>query len=366
MSTFPLTGGCTSLIPLPHQETGRLALTAPPKWFGVETVSLPQNFPLENIAKNSDVTLTKINQIKSYPERMPELNGYQKQSFTKEIVAQKPLTLELKDQGSVAGIHIRVAKGQEDKVKIRINYLDDSDPSKPAIEMPLKDFFGTSRKLTYHHDYALGIIEEEQTNFFYSNLAIPFGKKATISFINDSGDSIKVETSIFLSSENSNYRLRSWQGEKQKLNPGDPDYEVNLKTTESGKLAVLFFEVDDYDQQSSPNPKWPFAFMESNVQINIDGQPRGTYTGLEDIAHGGYFWRGKATTDQIGNPISGGPLGMDQEKWRWCTIFRFFGLSSIPFERELKLRFGHGYEGGKNGNNLAVTYQARGFWYEKK
>ncbi len=357
-ATFHDVGASVSLYPLVLPDGGTISLTRSPKWFGVESVTYSKPMKEPRVE-----TMRQLAVIRKTPEKMPEINKYTSLKQNDQVSEDKPLILQLSDIGMLTGLQVKVPKGDLGKLRIRIKYGQEENY---AIDESLQRFFATDQQLL-HHDYPYGVVEEDdgKSLICYLNLPIPYNEGTVLEITSDSSDSTDVELTHWFGQQTSEYRLRTWSGEKKTLEPAGEDYSVDIPCHSGGKLVTAVVEIDGYDQHSSPNPNWNFAFMESNLRITVDDILKAIYTGLEDFAHGGYFWDLKKNTNEANNPMSGGPLGMDLDKSSWCNIFRFFGLSSIPFSKNINITVGHGYNGGENGNNLKVNYKLRGLYYEK-
>lgn len=137
-----------------------------------------------------------------------------------------------------------------------------------------------------------------------------------------------------------------WEG----INTSGIDNYIIMEAEGRGKLAGIILEVDNYAGG------W---WGEGDDMVFIDGEawpPSINGTGTEEI-----FGGGACPNNKYDGPYAGFSLINNQNWFRKNTMYRFFILDPIYFQKSIRYTIEHGH-----ANNFENDYASVGYWYQSE
>jgi hypothetical protein len=370
-------GGNITYVPIPFQHSIRVTTTGRPRLMQVQVkqfvpsegliksadpASPVQSFSL-NISPSDQAALDKAAQAwqtcaaqqsaeyKSYPLSISHNN-------TAEVDLNTPATIE--------GLRVRVPRGMEDSVWMQVFWDGENEPNMVA---PLRGMFGTAERLLPYRSLPMGIVSTETDLIFYNNFPMPF-RTARIVIGNDRAETLPVTVELAVvetKAGTDNSRLHAYYGTRRmERREGEGDDYVLVDVQGSGKYLGTIFNAWELDRRALNGPlsdNWRFPYLESNMDVWVDGRLALPGTGIEDDFNASYYYvyagyEGYRTTYCLAG-LTLLDYGTPKEP---SSQYRFYLNDAPEFRNHLRVQVQH----GNKGNNLSVTYSSTAFWYQLK
>ncbi len=290
-------------------------------------------------------------EFKSYPLSIPHNNS-----------AEVDFTLP----ATVAALRVRVPRGMDDSVWMQVFW--DGDPV-PSLSAPLRALFGTDQRLLPYQALPLGTITTDAETIFYNNFPMPF-HSARFVFLNDRGETLPLTfeaiTTETLSGQE-NTRLHAFNGTRRlERREDNGDNYVVIDVKGSGKYLGTIFSAWDLDRgalNGSIPQTWRFPYLESNMDVWIDGRLALPGTGIEDDFNASYYYVYAGYPGYKATYCLAGVTLLDYSTpLEPSSQYRFYLNDAPEFHDHLLVEAQH----GNKGNNLSVTYSSTAFWYQIK
>lgn len=363
-------GGNISYIPLPFRHSVLIATTGLPRIFESEVVQFQEDpGPFESFRRNWNSAETqelyRVADLWKNLGDYPYLASPNSLQETITIPAFSPGEIRIPGPAMITALHLYLPSGGDERVTMKVFW--DGEPF-PSIEVPLRAFFGPAEELRPYRSLLLGIVPQGGRNEFYSFFPMPFNQEARIVLENGKGDPLTVEARILYTPifpQTHLPRLHAAFKQERLLARAD-DSGNDILVDLSGRGGFVGAILTMYDLDRSPldpvtEGHWHFPYLESDVNIWIDGKYALPGTGIEGDFNAGYYY---IYTDVPGRQwnyaLSGNPW-KDRERWgEVVSQYRFFLTDKIEFQNSLRIEVEHGFK----GNNLSVTYSSTSFWYQ--
>lgn len=245
---------------------------------------------------------------------------------------------------------------------------------KPAVEVPIGDFFGQGWGEEYILNSALLVAAPKKGKSLNSYFSMPFAKGAKIEIVNESEADIQnfyfyIDYEKWPEPPPTKYRFFAYWNRKitkSALVSGKENEWALLGETEKAPLQITdqyivlnakgkghFLGLNLYIE--APSPIW---YGEGDDQIFIDGEawpPRLHGTGTEDLFN--TAWSPK---EVFMHPYFGYPKVSEGTGWLGRThLYRFWIESPITFEKSILFALEHGH-----ANALALDMVSVAYWYQ--
>lgn len=286
---------------------------------------------------------------KSFPLGIPHNNSA-------EVDFNAPATID--------GLRVRVPRGMDDSVWMQVFWDGETEPSMAA---PLRGMFGTAERLLPYRALPMGIIANDTELVFYNNFPMPF-RSARIVFINHRAEALPITLEVATRETTpgtENARLRAFYGTRrmERRETNTDNYAV-IDVKGSGKYLGTIFSAWDLDRRALNGPldeHWRFPYLESNMDVWVDGRLALPGTGIEDDFNASYYYvyygyAGYQTT----YCLAGVTLLDYNSPKEPSSQYRFYLNDAPEFRNHLRVEAEH----GNKGNNLSVTYSSTAFWYQ--
>ncbi|HEX7593402.1 MAG TPA: DUF2961 domain-containing protein, partial [Anaerolineae bacterium] len=229
--------------------------------------------------------------------------------------------------------------------------------------------FGTTERLLPYQALPLGTITTDAETIFYNNFPMPF-HSARFVFLNDRAETLPltfeaVTTETLAGLENT--RLHAFNGSRRlERREDNGDNYVVIDVKGSGKYLGTIFSAWDLDRgalNGSIPQTWRFPYLESNMDVWVDGRLALPGTGIEDDFNSSYYYvyfgypGYKATYCLAGVTLLDYSTPLEPS-----SQYRFYLNDAPEFRDHLRVEAQH----GNKGNNLSVTYSSTAFWYQIK
>jgi Protein of unknown function (DUF2961) len=270
---------------------------------------------------------------------------------------------EIKGGGRITGLMIGGATAMaganvlaDSAANIWIRMTWDGE-SKPAIEVPVADFFGyVGGKPSMAGLLLGGVLSGGDSAAAYCYLPMPFDRSARIELIyKGAGDSIRVTATVI---SNGRPRNKALEGklyahyQSNNLGPDDP-YHVFLQTTGKGHYIGTILYAQGLHRPGT-------IFFEGDDSLATDGVMRIHGTGSEDYFSGGWY----ALKGRWDTARSFALSGCLLYSWDRAVTggYRFYDLDKVPFSHAIWMGIEHGPE---PTNRVAAHYRSIAFYYHE-
>ncbi len=267
---------------------------------------------------------------------------------------------------TVSGLRVRVPRGMDDSVWMQIFWDGDLVPS---ITAPLRALFGTAERLLPYRALPMGTLTTDAEIIFYNNFPMPF-QSARFVFVNDRAETLPltfeaVTTETVPGAENA--RLHAFNGTRRmERREDDGDNYTVIDVKGSGKYLGTIFSAWDLDRgalNGSLPQTWRFPYLESNMDVWIDGRLALPGTGIEDDFNASYYYVYAGYPGYRSTYCLAGVTLLDYSTFKEpSSQYRFYLNDAPEFRDHLRVEAQH----GNKGNNLSVTYSSTAFWYQMK
>lgn len=377
-------GGNINYVPIPFERSIRVTTTGRPRLMQVEvkrfialvtatlpsaigTVSDPSTVPLQSftsqLSTGEQTTLTSAAQ--AWQTCNPALPGEYK-TFTLSIPHNNSAEVDFSLPATVAALRVRVPRGMDDSVWMQVFWDGDDNPS---ISAPLRALFGTAERLLPYQALPLGTVTSNAETVFYNNFPMPF-QSARFVFLNDRAETLPLTLELVTTETTpgtETARFHAFYGTRrmvQREDDGD-NYEV-IDVKGSGKYLGTIFSAWDLDRRAlngSIPQTWRFPYLESNMDVWIDGRLALPGTGIEDDFNASYYYVYFGYPNYKATYCLAGVTLLDYSTPKEpSSQYRFYLNDAPEFRDHLRVEAQH----GNKGNNLSVTYSSTAFWYQTK
>jgi hypothetical protein len=256
--------------------------------------------------------------------------------------------LDTSEPGRVVSLKLGPAAalaGADRAIVLRI-YWDGA--SRPAVEIPVADFFGHS----FGQPSARSLLVGTDEGWDYARFPMPFGHAARIEVASErtGGPSIGIESEIVLSdrprANDEGFFHAAWRRESPTM-PGKPF--TFLDVAGRGQLVGATLQAQGEPGQT--------LFFEGDDEGTLDGETSIRGTGSEDFFNGGWYDVPGRWYEALSLPFSG---CLDYKKSLGRTGgYRLFLADAYSFRRNLRLTMEHGGE----GNAVPADYTGVTYYY---
>ncbi len=380
-------GGNINYVPIPFQRSIRVATTGRPRMMQIEvkrfhadlapplaaagTTGNPLNRNRANTFRSFTPTLSPGEQAAldqaaqawqtCTPANLPEFKP-----FELAIPHNQSGEVDFNQPGTIAALRVRVPRGMEDSVWMQVFWDGDAEPSMSAS---LRGMFSTTELLLPYRALPLGFIDSLTEHLFYINFPMPF-ESARIVFLNERAETLPLTVEIAQRETvpgAGNARLHAFQGTRRmtaREDAGD-NYSV-IDVVGRGKYLGAIFSAWDLDRRAlnGPlDPNWRFPYLESNMDVWVDGRLALPGTGIEDDFNASYYYVFAGHPGYNAKYCLAGLTLLDYSTPKEpSSQYRFYLNDAPEFNDHLKVLVQH----GNKGNNLSVTYSSTAFWYQVK
>lgn len=388
-------GGNVNYVPIPFQHSIRVTTTGRPRFMQVQVKRLASpptatssastwrvNNPEErlfnalrahrgNTVQSFTLNLTNDEQnalnraAQAWQNCAPVLSGERK-SFTLSIPPDSSGAVDFGLPATIAGLRVRVPREREESVWMLVFWDGETNPSLTA---PLRALFGTAERLLPYAALPLGIIVDGTDLVFYNNFPMPF-QSARFVFLNKSGEPLPLTFDVVVRETipgTENARLHAFYGSRRmERREDDRDNYVVIDVQGVGKYLGTIFSAWDLnrDALNGPlSPNWRFPYLESNMDVWIDGRLALPGTGIEDDFNASYYYVYTGYPGYNSTYCLAGVTLLDYNSLTEpSSQYRFYLNDAPEFRSHLRVEAQH----GNKGNNLTVTYSSTAFWYQMR
>lgn len=359
----PLTGnelgGYFCYFPIPFNGGCKIVFRGKKmQFYQIQYRSYPDTYHVENF--KLDLDQSAKGELNALPEKWNEAGNMDGKSTLHKAILLSPgkavILFKLSKGGRIVGIRLNPAeafRGLNKQIDLKITW---DNESKPAVYMPIADFFGYAFGKESMQSLLLGTINN--TNYCY--FPMPFKQGAKIELVYRLSDKVKsepvkIKADIFLSD-------KKYDPEKEGKFYAfwNPDMNAPL-----GKPHV-FLEgkgkghyVGTILQAQGLNPGMTI-FFEGDDITTIDGEMRMHGTGSEDYFNGGWYALLDRWDRKMSLPLHG---ALDYSlPYARTGGYRLFISDKMPFGKEIS----HTIEHGPEKNNVPVDYTSVALYYASK
>lgn len=367
-------GGNVSYVPLPFQRSLLVATTGLPRMFQVqlktweeEDPGSVQSFSLP-LDGGSTLALQEAARAWWQPGRLgPAPAGERLIEREAILLPGQTLELELPGPASISALALRLPPGGEDGLRLALHW--DGSP-RPAVEGPLRALFGPAEAVRYWRSLPVGVFAEGGRHVFYNHLPMPFAREARLVVRSERSLPTSVHLRLRLqptaaAQAQAAGRLQA-RSQRQRLPAREDDlgnYRL-LQVQGQGRLVGVILTQYDVDRSTlDPHARanWPFPYLESDMNVWVDGAYALPGTGIEDDFNAGYYYIYTHVPGRRWQFATSGNLWKDERVMgEVVSQYRFYLSDKVEFQRSLLVEVEHGIK----GNNLAVTYSSTAFWYQ--
>lgn len=373
-------GGNINYVPIPFQKSIRITTTGRPRMMQIQvkrfvgspvsmiaspatlshTAPTFQSFsPIPSI--NEQAALDRAAQAwqTCTPSDLPEFK-----TFELTIPKNKSGEIQFNQPGTIAGLRVHVPRGMDDSVWMQVFW--DGEPQ-PSMVAPLRAMFSTAEKLLPYRSLPVGFMDSLQEHLFYLNFPMPF-QSARIVFLNERAEALPLTIEVALRDSipgTENTRLHAYFGTRRvEKREDDGDNYVVIDVNGRGKYLGLILNAWDLDRRALNGPldeHWRFPYLESNVDVWVDGRLALPGTGIEDDFNASYYYVFAGYPGYNTKYCLAGMTWLDYSTNKEpSSQYRFYLNDAPEFQKNLRVEVQH----GNKGNNLSVTYSSTAFWYQ--
>ena len=388
-------GGNINYVPIPFQHSIRVTTTGRPRLMQIQIKQLdtPANSiapqAIENPVGSSVLTNATLSSASAPPAQSFSLSLAPGEQTAVSQAAQAwqnctptvpdefrvfPLSIPHNNSAEVdfslpatiAAVRVRIPRGMDDSVSMQVfwdgEYL-------PSLSAPLRALFGADARLLPYRALPLGTVTTDAETIFYSNFPMPF-QSARFVFVNNRAETLPITLEVVSTQTTAGAggsRLHAFNGTRRmerREDDGD-NYEV-IDVEGSGKYLGAIFNAWDLDRRAlngSIPQTWRFPYLESNLDVWIDGRLALPGTGIEDDFNASYYYVFAGYPQYNTRYCLAGVTLLDYSTpLEPSSQYRFYLNDAPEFRDHLRVEAQH----GNKGNNLSVTYSSTAFWYQTK
>jgi hypothetical protein len=384
----PMGGSNYSYFPIPYSKSVKIQTTAlrPAEFpYGVYCQVTYQTFPKGTdvrslalpLAGVAEATWKRVLGVWSNPGVDPKPRLPAQETIVRELRVEPGKRVEMARIAGAATIdEFRLSLDPCDAPLLRSTLLKmrwDDEP-RDSVDTPVGDFFANSYNLTPFKSLPMGLTADG----WYSYFSMPFGKRASVSLVNESADqAITARIKLVFHrtaglADNAGYFHVKWRREQTvatelgyRNTTGEYNYRV-LDAHGQGRYVGMNFNV--YNRHTL----WwgegdPMIFVD-----NVAWPPSIHGTGTEEYFNDGWGFHqfisaagaGKTRQERNVVPVSGvlvGGVEDSLECFAGNAVFSFHLADAIPFRERILVTFEHGQE----QNDLANDYSSTAYWYAR-
>jgi len=363
-------GGDVSYIPIPFSRSVVVATTGRPQHLQIEVVKFnqdPGNLDSFNIPLNPSEA-QELNRVIDLWNNRGEHPYYPRGDLVslKRDLTIPPFSsteIALSGPGVITSLELYLASGMDENVSMKIFWDGEGNPS---VEGPVRSLFGTAEEMRRYRSLPLGIVWNGERNEFYNYFPMPFNNQARILFENGRGDATDMRVEILYHPVPFKERIArfhaTFKREHLKARRDDSGNYILADLHGSGRYVGCILTMYDF-QRGDFDPNWNLPFLESDMNIWVDGVYALPGTGIEGDFNAGYYYiYTEEPNRQWIFALSGNTWKRMWTKHREdaASQYRFYLTDSIEFRDSLRVEVEH----GSKGNNSTVTYSSTAFWYQ--
>lgn len=356
-------GGNITYVPIPFARSIRVTTTGRPRLMQIQVKRF--STPVESFTPNLTASeQTALDEARQAWQTCTARVASDYQSFALSIPHNQSAEVDFNNPAMIAGMRVHIPDGMEDSVWMQVFWDGDYVPSMIA---PLRAMFGTAEQLFPYRALPLGTLSQGQELVFYNNFPMPF-RSARIVFVNDRAETLPLTLEIALREITpgaENTRLHAYYGtQRMQRREGDGDNYPLIDVQGSGKYLGTIFSAWDLDRgalNGPLDPNWRFPYLESNMDVWVDGKLALAGTGIEDDFNAGYYYVFAGYEGYNAKYCLAGVTLLDYSTRKEpSSQYRFYLNDAPEFREHLRVEAEH----GNKGNNLSVTYSSTAFWYQ--
>lgn len=352
-------GGYYCYFPIPFKNGCKIVFRGDKlEFYQIQHRSYPKHYRVENFSqKLAETAKPAIKALIQHWKNVGELDVNTAIHTDTMLAPGQTITLaELTQGGRILGIKLQPAEaftGLNRQIDLRITW-DDED--RPAIYMPVADFFGYAFGNISMQSLLLGTADH--TNYCY--FPMPFDDHAKVELIYRSPDApvqseaIQIKADIFISDEERDPKKEGKFYAYWNRNKDAPLGEPHLFLEGQGKGHY----VGTILQAQGLNPGMTI-FFEGDDITTIDGEMRVHGTGSEDYFNGGWYALLDRWDRKMSMPLHG---SLDYSlPYARTGGYRLFISDKMPFKKEIH----HTIEHGPEQSNVPVDYTSVALYYSE-
>jgi hypothetical protein len=384
----PMGGSNYSYFPIPYSKSVKIQTTALRQaefpygvYYQVTYQTFPKGtdvgslaLPLTGVA---DTAWKRVLRVWSNPGVDPKPHLPAQQTMVREVRVEAGKRVEIARLAGAATIdefHLSLEACDAPLLRSTLLKMRWDDEPRDSVDTPVGDFFANSYNLTPFKSLPMGLTGDG----WYSYFSMPFGKRASISLVNESADqAITARVKLVFHrtaglADNAGYFHAKWRREQTvatelgyRNTTGEYNYRV-LDAHGQGRYVGMNFNV--YNRHTL----W---WGEGDPMIFVDNAawpPAIHGTGTEEYFNDGWGFHqfisavGADKTRRERNvvPVSGVLVGGVEdplECFAGNAVFSFHVADAIPFRERILVTFEHGQE----QNDLANDYSSTAYWYAR-
>ncbi len=359
----PLTGnelgGYFCYFPIPFKDGCKIVFRGKQmQFYQIQYRSYPKKYQIKNFTLDLDESARAALNALNQNWNKATVPGI-KPIHTDTILAPgHAITIaELNQGGRISGIKLQPADaftGLNKQIDLKITW---DDETRPAVYMPVADFFGYAYGKESMQSLVLGTADN--TNYCY--FPMPFNQKAKVELVYRASDPgvksepIKVKADVFVSDKKYNPAKEGKFYAYWNRNRNAPLGQPHLFLAGKGKGHY----VGTILQSQGLRPGMTLFFEGDDVTV-IDGEMRMHGTGSEDYFNGGWY----ALLDRWDRKMSLSLYGSLDYSLPYARTggFRLFISDKMPFEKEIR----HTIEHGPEQNNIPADYTSVALYYARE
>ncbi len=379
-------GGNINYVPIPFQNSIRVTTTGRPRLMQIQVKRfLSDANALHPIAAAAAFAAPRVDSVGAIESYAPNLTAAaqaaivesarawqtcaaktdgEPRTFNLDIAKNSTAAIDFNAPATISSLRVRVPRGMEDSVWMLVFWDGEKEPSMSA---PLRGMFGTAERLLPYRALPMGIIQTDQELIFYHNLPMPF-QAARLAFVNGRAETLPLIVEVTTRETlpgTERARLHAFYGARRMIRrEDDRDNYTVVEVKGRGKFVGMIFNAWELDRgalNGPLDPNWRFPYLESNMDVWIDGRLALPGTGIEDDFNASYYYvfaghRGYTTT----YCLSGLTLLDYGTHTEPSSQYRFYVNDAPEFREHLRVDAQH----GNKGNNLSITYSSTAFWYQ--
>ena len=367
-------GGNINYVPIPFQHSIRVTTTGRPrlmqiqiKRYDASTVSTSSNALLHSFSPvvSDDEQKTLDQAASAWQTCTPLILGDQK-TFPLVVEHNSSAAVDFNAPATISSLSLHIPKGMEDSVWMQIHWDGEEQPS---INGPMRAMFGTAERLIPYQALPMGIIKTDTEVTFYNNIPMPF-QSARIVILNNRAEALPVTLEVTTHETvpgTERQRLHNMYGTRRMIQrEDDKDNYTVIDVKASGKYLGTILSAWDLDRRPLNGPlpdTWRFPYLESNMDVWVDGRMALPGTGIEDDFNASYYYVYAGYPDYNSKYCLAGLTLLDYSTPKEpSSQYRFYLNDAPEFNDHLRVEVQH----GNKGNNLSVTYSSTAFWYQTK
>lgn len=336
-------GGYYSYVPMPYAKSCKVVLRAKStQFYDLNYATYPAGTPVRTFDPKA-----------AGPTDFFKVGGGTPHPMNGVLAPGKTLTLfQTKGGGRINRFRIGPSEafaGKDRDILLRITW---DDAKRPAVQMPVSDFFGYAwGKPTM----ASGLVGSAG-GMNYCNLPMPFSKGAKIELVSlrKSGGPITIRGDIEFGTAARRADEGEFYAEWRRENPATEGKPFTwLDTKGRGHLVGLSLQAQGLESGNT-------FFFEGDDKTVVDGEMLVQGTGSEDFFNGGWYDVPGRWDAAFSRPMSG-CLGYQRYLGR-TGAYRFFLGDAYSFDKSLVQTIEHGPE----GNRHPVDYVGVAYLYREK